>query len=78
MGEPTQGWVVDRSSGGVRILTDQSYALGSMLSVRPTKAPGTFPWIKIKVKSCRPERSSWSLGCQFVVKPSWAEMQMFG
>ncbi|MBY0524393.1 MAG: PilZ domain-containing protein [Gemmataceae bacterium] len=76
--EPFQGWVVDRSSGGLRLLVDQSVSAGTVLSVRPTKAHPSFPWVQVKVRSCRPERSSWNLGCQFVAKLSWAELQVFG
>jgi len=76
--EPLQGWVLDRSTGGLRILVDQAIPAGSRLSVRPAKAHGSFPWIQIEVRSCQPERSSWNLGVQFVEKPSWGEMQMFG
>jgi hypothetical protein len=76
--EPFQGWVIDRSSGGIRLLVDQSVAPGSVLSVRPTKAHPSFPWVQVKIKSCRPERNSWNLGCQFVQKLTWAELQLFG
>ena len=76
--EPLDGWVVDRSSGGVRILTDQSFKQGAQLTVRPAKAHAGFPWIKIEVRSCSPERGSFSLGCMFQQKPSWAELQGFG
>lgn len=77
-GDAFQGWVVDRSSGGVRLLVDQSVPAGMVLSVRPTKCHPSFPWVQVMVKSCRAERSSWNLGCQFVQKLSWAELQLFG
>jgi hypothetical protein len=76
--EPLDGWVVDRSSGGVRILTDQSFKPGAQLTIRPAKSHAGFPWIKIEVRSCSPERGSFSLGCMFQQKPSWAELQGFG
>jgi hypothetical protein len=76
--DPFQGWVLDRSSGGLRILVDQPAAIGTVLSVRPTKAHGSFPWIQIQVRSCQPERNSYALGVQFVSKPGWGEMQAFG
>lgn len=76
--EPFQGWVIDRSSGGLCLLVDQQVKLGTVLSVRPTKCHPGFPWIHIKIKSCRPERGSWNLGCQFEQKLSWTEMQLFG
>jgi hypothetical protein len=76
--DPIQGWVLDRSSGGLRILVDQPIAVGTILSVRPGKAHGSFPWIRIQVRSCLSERNSYALGVQFVAKPAWGEMQAFG
>jgi hypothetical protein len=76
--EPIQGWVVDRSSGGLRLLVDDAVPAGTVLKVRPTKAPPSFPWLQVKVKSCYPERKSWKLGCQFVQKVSWEQLQQFG
>jgi hypothetical protein len=77
-GDSVQGWVVDRSAGGLRLLVDEALTPGTLLVVRPTKAPPSFPWLQLRVKSCYPERKSWSLGCQFVQKPSWEDLQQFG
>lgn len=73
-----QGWVLDRSAGGLRILVDQATPVGTILAVRPAKSHGSFPWIQVRVRNCQPERSSWSLGVQFVHKPAWGELQAFG
>lgn len=73
-----QGWVVDRSAGGIRLLVDEAVSAGTLLKVRPTKAPSTFPWTSVKVKSCYPERKSWNLGCQFLEKLTWEDLQLFG
>jgi hypothetical protein len=77
-GAEFQGWIVDRSSGGVRLLMDQSVLPGTVLNIRPMKCHPSFPWIAVEVKSCRPERNSWNLSCQFVEKLSWSELQLFG
>jgi hypothetical protein len=76
--EPFQGWVVDRSTGGVRLLVDQEVKPNTVLSVRPSKSHPGFTWVQVRVKSCKPERSSYNLGCQFMRKLTWAEMQAFG
>ncbi|MBY0527510.1 MAG: PilZ domain-containing protein [Gemmataceae bacterium] len=76
--ETIQGWVLDRSAGGLRLLVDEAVPAGTLLSVRPSKAPPSFPWVQVKVKSCYPERKSWNLGCQFVQKMSWEDLQLFG
>jgi PilZ domain len=73
-----QGWVIDRSAGGLRILVDQQVSVGTIMSVRPAKAHGSFPWLEVEIRSCQPERSSYALGVKFVVKPAWSELQGFG
>jgi hypothetical protein len=76
--DAVQGWVVDRSAGGLRLLVDESVPAGTVLHVRPNKAAPSFPWVQVRVKSCYPERKSWNLGCQFVRKLSWEQLQQFG
>jgi hypothetical protein len=73
-----QGWVIDRSSGGLRILVDQAIHAGSILSVKPVKAHAGFPWVQVKVCTCTPERGSFSIGVQFSTKLTWGELQAFG
>ncbi len=75
---PFQGWVVDRSAGGLRLLVDEAVPAGTLLKVRPSKAHAAFAWIQVKVKSCYPERKSWNLGCQFLEKITWEDLQLFG
>jgi hypothetical protein len=76
--DPFQGWVVDRSSGGLRLLVDDPLEPGCVLSVRPVKVHPAFPWVQVRVKNCHPERKSWSVGCQFVHKLAWDDLQQFG
>jgi hypothetical protein len=78
MAEPFSGWIVDRSLGGVCVLTDFEFPVGTRLTVRPASAPETFPWIHTAVRSCRQERSSWKLGLQFAQPVTWEELRMFG
>jgi hypothetical protein len=73
-----QGWVLDRSSGGLRLLVDDPMTPGTVLSIRPAKVHENFPWVKVKVKNCHPERKSWNVGCQFVEKIAWDDLQHFG
>ena len=72
-----EGWVVDRSPGGLRLLVDESIAPGTLLNVRPAK-DDHFPWVEVKVKNARPERKSWNLGCEFVHQISWEQLRYFG
>jgi hypothetical protein len=71
-------WVVDRSSGGLCLSLDKSLEVGTVLRIRPTKAPLTAPWIEIQVKSCRQEQSNWELGCQFVTMPGYNTLLLLG
>lgn len=77
-GDPFQGWVMDRSSGGLRLLVDEPMKPGNVLSIRPVKVHASFPWVQVKVKNCYPERKSWCVGCQFVHRMSWDDLQHFG
>jgi len=76
--DPFQGWVVDRSVGGLRLLVDEAMEPGTLLSLRPVKVHASFPWTEVRVKNCFPERKSWSLGCQFIHKIAWEDLQHFG
>jgi hypothetical protein len=76
--EPMQGWVLDRSTGGIRLLVDDPIEAGTVLNIRPVKVHAAFPWVQVKVKNCYPERKSWCIGCQFIRKLSWEDMQHFG
>jgi hypothetical protein len=72
-----EGWVIDRSPGGLRLLVDESIAPGTLLSVRPAKEEH-LPWVEVEVKNARQERKSWNLGCEFVDKISWEKLRYFG
>lgn len=77
-GQQIESWVVDRSQGGVCLLVDEAIALGTQLRILPTKARAGIRWVDIEITSCRQERNSWMLGCKFLQKLSWAELQLFG
>lgn len=75
---PELGWVVDRSVGGLCLSVSEEVKPGTVLSVRACHAPETIGWSQIDVRSCRPEGSTWELGCQFVRTPSWNVLLLFG
>jgi len=72
------GWVMNRSGGGLCLLVDEEVAPGTVLTVTPHLGPTAYEWIQVEVKSCRPERKSWLLGCQFLQKFSWDDLRPFG
>lgn len=76
-----RGWVLDRSAGGICILTEKSVAEGITLRVRPCNASTTTPWTAIIVRSCRKgavEYNQFELGCQFEQPPNYNLLMMFG
>jgi hypothetical protein len=75
---PFEGWVVDRSAGGLRLVVKRPVAPGALLAVRPVRAPATFPWIKLEVRNSATDKGSSNLGCRFVLKPTLEELQHFG
>jgi hypothetical protein len=76
--EPLQGWVVDRSMGGLCVMVDKPLAPGIILNIRPRKAPQTAPWIPIQIRSCRADEGEWEIGCKFVGTPQWNDLLLFG
>jgi hypothetical protein len=69
--EPFAGWVVDRPSGGLRILTDEFVNIGTVLGVKPTREHRDAMWINVSVKKIQPERQSFLLHCTFIERPPW-------
>ena len=77
-GESIQGWVVDRSVGGLGLRTDVSVPVGAVFNVRPRSSSSAVPWTQLQVKSCRQEGTTWEVGCQFVRTPPWSVLLLFG
>jgi hypothetical protein len=76
--EPSPGWVVARSAAELHVLTDEAVEVGSILTVRPTKAAIPFPGVPVKVIRCHQERNQWVIECQTLQKLSGAFLQLFG
>ncbi len=75
---PSHGWVIDRSTGGLKLAVNDSMAPGTILSVRTSNAPQAIPWVQLEVKSCRQLGKEYELGCQFVRTPPWSVLLLFG
>ena len=73
-----QGYVLDRSVGGLCLLVPNAVPVGSVWKVRPCNAPRTTPPVRVEVKSCAAAENEWKLGCQFEKTPSYAVLLMFG
>jgi len=72
------GWVVDRSSGGLCLSLEKPIDVGTFLRLRPSKAPVTAPWIDVQVRSCRADEANWELGCQFITIPPFNTLLLLG
>ena len=76
--DPVQGWILDRSAGGVCILVEKALPAGTPLRLRGKKATEHMPWTEAVVKSCRPEGTQHELGCEFNRTPNWSLLLQFG
>ena len=75
---PGQGWVADRSRGGLRLVVDREVKVGTILQVRPTSAPARARWVGVRVKNRRRRGQTIELGCRFVDTPSLVTLLLFG
>jgi hypothetical protein len=72
------GFVLDRSSGGLRLAMEKPFPTGSTLQIRPTTAPDDSPWITIIIRNCREVGDYFEIGCQFQEELPWHLLLMFG
>jgi hypothetical protein len=73
-----RAWVIDRSVEGVALSLSNELKPEMHLQLRPVTAPAITPWTEVEVKSCRPVKDGFELGCQFVKKPQWSVLLLFG
>ena len=76
--QPIQGWIIDRSIGGLRVLLDREVPSGLIVQVRPGTNHTKLPWVDTTVKSCRLEGTYFDVGLQFVQTPNLNVMMQFG
>ncbi|MCU0702513.1 MAG: PilZ domain-containing protein [Fimbriiglobus sp.] len=72
------GYVLDRSTGGLRLALATGMAAGTALQVRAKHAPDNTPWVTVLVRSCRPNDEHFELGCEFEKTPPWNVLLLFG
>ena len=71
-------FVVDRSTGGLKIICSKPVTEGSTLQVRAENAPDNIPWVTVVVRSCRESDDRYELGCEFEKTPPWNVLLLFG
>ncbi len=64
--EPFEGWLLNRSLGGLGLSVPRQVEAGNIISVRPADGGEVTPWVRVEVRYCRLERGRWTLGCKFV------------
>src|SRR4051812_15533605 len=72
------GYVIDRSTGGLKIASQAAVAPGSTLQVRAVDAPDTIGFVTLIVRSCRKNDDHYELGCEFEKTPPWNVLLLFG
>ena len=77
-GGQNDGYVLDRSTGGLRVAVTAAIPAGTVLQVRADNAPDTVPWVTILVRSCRDTGPHFELGCEFEKTPPWNILLLFG
>jgi hypothetical protein len=84
LGSPTfrngvcDGYVLDRSTGGLRIAVQTAIAPGTPVQVRAADAPDTVEFVTIIIRSCRKNDDYYELGCEFEKTPPWNILLLFG
>jgi hypothetical protein len=72
------GYVIDRSTGGLKIAAQVAVAPGSTLQVRAVDAPDTVGFVTLIVRSCRKADDHYEFGCEFEKTPPWNVLLLFG
>ncbi len=72
------GYVIDRSTGGLKIAAQVAIAPGSTLQVRASDAPDTVGFVTLIVRSCRKTDHHFEIGCEFEKTPPWNVLLLFG
>jgi hypothetical protein len=72
------GYVIDRSTGGLKIAAQVAVAPGTAVQVRAADAPDTIGFVTIIVRSCRKTEHHFELGCEFEKTPPWNVLLLFG
>jgi hypothetical protein len=73
-----EGFVLDRSTGGLRIAVTTPLEPGITVQVRATNAPETVGFVGVLVRSCRKTGEFFELGCEFEKTPPWNVLLLFG
>jgi hypothetical protein len=76
--DPLEGWVVNRSQGGLRLAMPRALPIGTIMQVRAMTVSDEMPWVRVEIKNCREKDETWELGCQFLTDPPPDVLASFG
>jgi hypothetical protein len=74
----TDGFVLDRSTGGLRIAMSIAMAPGSTMQIRAVNAPDTIGFVTVIIRSCRKNTDFFEIGSEFEKTPPWNVLLLFG
>jgi hypothetical protein len=74
----SDGFILDRSTGGLRVAMSIAMAPGSTMQVRAVNAPDTIGFVTVIVRSCRKTDDFFIIGCEFEKTPPWNVLLLFG
>lgn len=74
----SDGFVVDRSTGGLRIAMQTAMAPGSTMQVRAVNAPDNIGFVTVIVRNCKKSGDFFEIGCEFEKTPPWNVLLLFG
>jgi PilZ domain len=72
------GYVIDRSTGGLKIASPAAVAPGTTMQVRAVGAPEGVDFVTVIVRSCRKTDEHFEIGCEFEKTPPWSVLLLFG
>ncbi len=72
------GYVIDRSTSGLKLATQSAGPPGMTVQVRAVDAPDTIGFVTVIVRSCRKNDDYYELGCEFETPPPWNVLLLFG
>jgi hypothetical protein len=75
---PLLCWVIDRSRGGLGLITPQPLPPGTVVTIRAIHAPEDVAPVEIEIHNCRPRGRRWQVGCQFTAELPWGVLLLFG
>jgi hypothetical protein len=73
-----EAYVLDRSTGGLRLALEKPVAVGALLLAKPGNAPDGFEWVKITIRNCREVGDYFEVGCKFETDLELSRLLMFG